>query len=105
MNDEFTVFSNHLVLESPSFYFIVFNFFNHPSQDVRVDIDEDKSEITILARNNTRFYQNGCFWTFGVPNDGILKHLATRFSNGVLEIKIPKMLKPPAKLSLISEAA
>jgi HSP20 family molecular chaperone IbpA len=82
--------SAHALVEAPSCYSIIFNFLGQPASDIKINVDDQKNELTVLAKKETRSFRNGSFWTIGVPSDGILDKISTRFDGGVLEIKIPR---------------
>jgi hypothetical protein len=90
MNNQLMTSTPHILTEDAACYSIIFNLLGHNPSDIGINVNEQKKELTVLARKETRNYRNGAFWTFGVPMDGILGNVSTHFQGGVLEILIPK---------------
>lgn len=77
------------VLEAKTNYSIVLNLVN-AAQDVGVDVNVVKREITVLAKKSDSYVRTGLFWTFGVPSDAHMADTTARYRCGILEIKIPR---------------
>ena len=80
----------HALLESRSSYSIVLNLLGVAQNDIGIRVNEQKRELTVLAKKETPYYKHGFFWVFVVPIQGLLHSITTRYKAGVLEIRIPK---------------
>jgi len=82
--------SAHAVMESPSSYSIVLNLLGIEQKDIGIKIDKRSRELAVLARKETYACKRGFFWVFGVPAEGVIESITSRYQGGVLEIVIPK---------------
>lgn len=86
----------HTLLEGSRGYSIVMNLLGIDEKDIGIRVSEKKREVTVVARRETRNSKLGHFWVFGVPSEGVLSSLCTRYTGGALEIFIPKQNCPSA---------
>lgn len=80
----------HTLLESPSSFSIVMNLLGIDQEDISIRVDESKREIAVLAKKEVINSKRGFFWIFGVPSEGAINLISTRYKGGVLEISVPK---------------
>lgn len=80
----------HALLENSSNYSIVMNLLGIDQKDIAIQVNEAKREIAVLAKKEAQNAKRGFFWIFGVPSEGLLDSITTRYKAGVLEIVIPK---------------
>jgi HSP20 family molecular chaperone IbpA len=81
----------HAIDEDERCYTILFNLLGVDVQDVAIDFDDERRELTVTARKDNLAYQRGFFWTFAIPADALIAESEARMSQGVLEISIPKL--------------
>ena len=80
----------HELMETASSYSIIFNLLGIDQKDIGIDINEQKREVSVLARKDGSYMKKGFYWIFGVPQVAALGAISTRYRSGVLEIVIPK---------------
>lgn len=85
----------HALLEKPSNYSIVLNLLGINESDIGIRVNEASREVAVLAKKEARNSKRGFFWVFGVPADGALDAISTRYRGGVLELVIPKTTQNP----------
>lgn len=87
----------HALIETDSSYSIIFNMLGVAPEDVGIEVDERRGELTVVAKRNIRYGKRGFFWVFAMPEDGNAANVTTRFESGVVEVLIPKA---PARVAI-----
>jgi HSP20 family molecular chaperone IbpA len=87
--------SPHSMLENSSSYSILMNLLGIDMNDIGIRVNVDKREVAVLAKKESKNLKRGFFWVFGVPVEGLLTALSSRYRDGVLEIIIPKLPQDP----------
>ena len=80
----------HVLDENSSSFCIVMNLLGIHEKDIGIRINEGRREVAVLAKKEAQNSKRGYFWIFGVPSEGLLDSITTRYKGGVFEIVIPK---------------
>ena len=78
------------LIETDSFYTVVIYTLGFDSRSIGLEVNEEKREVTVLARRERELVRGGFYWIFNVPTNALLCALSVQFQPGIFEVLIPK---------------